>query len=207
MHLLESGLLEETLDLIERDYGSTADTNSVESNNVQELTSSNTSDNSPMSPTSKLRKRLLMQTQLAREVTKSKIRKEMERYESFSIPPKSVNILVWWKQHQNILPLLSIAARSVLAIPASSAKSERVYSSGANIVTAKRTRMKPNKVEQTLIIRENKSMVDEFKKNTTYKIVETRENAFLNVDIIEILREATEDSDTDAGVFDIDDKK
>ena len=66
--------------------------------------------------------------------------------------------------------------------------------------------MKPNKVEQTLIIRENKSMVDEFKKNTTYKIVETRENAFLNVDIIEILREATEDSDTDAGLFDTDDE-
>ena len=123
-----------------------------------------------MSPTSKLRKRLLMQTQLAREVTKSKIRKEMERYESFSIPPKSVNILVWWKQHQNILPLLSIAARSVLAIPASSAKSERVYSSGANIVTAKRTRMKPNKVEQTLIIRENKSMVDELKRAQHIKL-------------------------------------
>ena len=67
--------------------------------------------------------------------------------------------------------------------------------------------MKPNKVEQTLIIRENKSMVDEFKKNTTYNIVETRENAFLNVDIIEILREATEDSDTDAGLFDTDDEK
>ena len=95
MHLLESGFLEETLDLIERDFGSTDDTNSDESNNVQELTSSNTTDNSPMSPTSKLRKRLLMQTQLAREVTKSKIRKEMERYESFSISPKSVNILVW----------------------------------------------------------------------------------------------------------------
>ena len=148
-----------------------------------------------------------MKTKLAREVTKSKIRKEMERYESFSIPPKSVNILVWWKQHKNILPLLSIAARSVLAIPASSAKSERVYSSGANIVTAKRTRMKPNKVEQTLIIRENKLMVDEFKKNTTYKIVETRENAFLNIDIIEILREATEDADTDTGVFDTDDEQ
>ena len=86
--------------------------------------------------------------------------KEVERYENFSIQTKSDDILVWWKQHQNILPLLSIAARSLLAIPASSAKSERVYSSGANIVTAKRTRMKPNKVEQTLIIRENKSMVD-----------------------------------------------
>ena len=42
------------------------------------------------------------------------------------------------------------------------------------MVTAKRTRMKPNKVEQTLIIRENKSMMDEFKKNTTYQIVEIR---------------------------------
>ena len=50
-------------------------------------------------------------------------------------------------------------------------------------------------------------MVVEFKKNTTYKIVETRENAFLNVNIIEILREATEDADTDTGVFDTDDEQ
>ena len=50
-------------------------------------------------------------------------------------------------------------------------------------------------------------MVDEFKKNTTNKTVETRENAFLNVDVIEILREATEDADTDTRVFDTDDEQ
>ena len=125
----------------------------------------------------------------------------------FSIPPKCVDILFWLKQHQNISPLLSIAAQSVLAFPASSAKSERVYSSGANIVTAKRTRMKPNKVEQTIVIRENKSMVDDFKKNTTYNIVETGENDFLHIDIIEILNEATDDLDIEAELIDTDDEK
>ena len=37
---------------------------------------------------------------------------------------------------------------------------------GANVVTKKRTRMKPNKVEQTVIIKENKSTIEAFlKKN------------------------------------------
>ena len=64
--------------------------------------------------------------------------KEIRRYESFSIAPKDVNILMWWKKHENVLPLLSQIAKKVLTIHASSANSERVFSCGGNFVTAKR---------------------------------------------------------------------
>ena len=44
-------------------------------------------------------------------------------------------VLLWWKRHQNVLPILSKLSRMVVTIPASSAKSERAFSTGDNIVT------------------------------------------------------------------------
>ena len=52
--------------------------------------------------------------------------------------------------------------------------------------------MLPPKVEQTIIIKENKAKVDDFKAKTNYEIVKTGENAFLLIDIEEIVREAEE---------------
>ena len=68
----------------------------------------------------------------------SPIEKEFKRYESFSLPPKNVSLLECWKCHANVLPLLSKLGKKILTVPASSAKSERVFSSGGNFVTAKR---------------------------------------------------------------------
>ena len=52
----------------------------------------------------------------------------------------------------------------VLAIPSSSAKSERVFSVGGNLVTAKRGRLAASKVEDLIVIKENLEKVNEFKK-------------------------------------------
>lgn len=115
----------------------------------------------------------------------TKIKKEMEIYETFSTPSKTVNVLLWWKRHQNVLPILSKLSRMVLAIPASSAKSERVFSTGGNIVTFKRTRLNPKKVEELIIIKENEVNVEHFKDNTDYEIKVTGNNSFkdINLDI------------------------
>ena len=77
----------------------------------------------------------------------------------------------------NALPILSEIARSVLAFLASSAKSERVFSKGGNIVTVKRTRLNPKKVEKIVIIQENKKRVKEFMKKTTMRSSQTKGNA------------------------------
>ena len=124
----------------------------------------------------------------------------MDKYESFSIPSKTISVLAWWKLHCKILPILANIARSVLAIPASSAKSERVFSTGGNIVTVKRTRMRPKKVEQLIVIKENKSKVEDFKRRTTYEIDRTGQNGFLDIDIEEIVKE-TEDSSDEEDLF------
>ena len=99
----------------------------------------------PLSPTSQLRKKLGTRIEYRKHQKTSAIRKEMEQYENFSTAAKTVNILRWWKRMANALPILSEFARSVLAILASSAKSERVFSRGSNIVTIKRTRLNPRR--------------------------------------------------------------
>ena len=59
----------------------------------------------------------------------------------------------FWRHFENILqahqeqfPLLSYLARVVLAVPAASSKSERVFSVAGNMVTPKRNRLAPQQV-------------------------------------------------------------
>ena len=60
------------------------------------------------------------------------IRREMIQYENFSL---ASSVLGWWKDHEVVLPILSKVAKKVLTVPASSAKSERVFSTGTNFIT------------------------------------------------------------------------
>ena len=44
-----------------------------------------------------------------------------------------MKVLDWWKTHETVLPILAKVAKKVLTVPASSAKSERVFSTGRNV--------------------------------------------------------------------------
>ena len=81
-----------------------------------------------------------------------------------------MNILDWWKSHENVLPLLAKLAKRVLTVPASFAKSERVFSTGGNFVTAKRNSMGVKKVEDLIVIKENKTQIKDFKKYGSYNL-------------------------------------
>ena len=54
----------------------------------------------------------------------------MVQYESFTLAKKEDSVLGWWKNHEAVLPILAKVAKKVLTVPASSAKSERVFSKG-----------------------------------------------------------------------------
>ena len=134
-----------------------------------------------LSPTSKLLKQSRAKFPQALTKNRSKVRLEMDRYESFSLVSKHVNVLDWWKKHEAVLPLLSKQAKKVFTIPASSAKSERVYSTGGNVVTQKRNRTAAKKVEALILIKENKSKVEDFKQKSGYEIKKTDINPFKKV--------------------------
>ena len=65
---------------------------------------------------------------------------------------------------------MSSLAKKVLTIPASSSKSERVFSTGRNIVTAKRKRLDPSKVENLIVIKENRAQIEDFKNKAEYEL-------------------------------------
>ena len=66
---------------------------------------------------------------------------ELERYITQERMPRDTNIYTYWKAKQYDFPIIARIARDYLAIPATSAPSERVFSHGGDVVTKKRNRL------------------------------------------------------------------
>ena len=126
----------------------------------------------------------------------------MDRYESFTFPGKHVDILLWWKQHEAVLPLLASLAKKILALPS---KSERVFSTGGNIVTAKCNRLAPKKVESLIMIKDNMTNVEEFVKSGGYEIKQFDRNPFDEVELVKTPR--LSDTDTDFEIDEIEEEE
>lgn len=62
------------------------------------------------------------------------------------------NGLEWWDHHGKEYPKLSKFAKKMLAIPASSAASERVFSAAGNLISEKRNRLGPKSVNNILFL-------------------------------------------------------
>jgi hAT family C-terminal dimerisation region len=65
----------------------------------------------------------------------------------------TANPLTWWKDRAERYPLVAAVARKWLAVPASSAASERMFSSAGLTVTDKRTRLTGDKVAQLVFLK------------------------------------------------------
>lgn len=81
---------------------------------------------------------------------------EVSAYIEFR-PPKadSFDVLLWWKEHEKNFPKLAMIARGVLSIPASSAASERDFSSAGFVIQERRTQLKPGTVDDILFLHSN----------------------------------------------------
>ncbi len=67
--------------------------------------------------------------------------------------------LVWWRAHVEKFPHVWLLALVVLAIPATSAPSEHVFSVAANIVNKKRVRLKTDNVDILVFLKSNKEFI------------------------------------------------
>ena len=90
-------------------------------------------ENVELSPTTLLKRKMMAKSVVnnsknGRSDKGCEFQKEFAKYEMYLMAKDDVIILSWWKSHEKTLPLLSKVAKSVLAIPCSSAKSERVFS-------------------------------------------------------------------------------
>ncbi len=65
--------------------------------------------------------------------------------------------LDWWKRKQTVFPRLAACARKYLAVPASSAPVERMFSTAGLVVTAKRTRLHSSIVNDIVVLNQSQS--------------------------------------------------
>ena len=65
----------------------------------------------------------------------------------------------WWASQESRFPILSQLARKYLAIPASSAPSERLFSDAGNIMTIRRSNLLPSTFEHLVFCKRNWRLV------------------------------------------------
>ena len=63
--------------------------------------------------------------------------------------------LMWWRDRWRMYPTLWKLARRFLAIPATSAPSERAFSTAGNLVSLRRASLKVDRVSDLLLLKEN----------------------------------------------------
>ncbi|KAL4130708.1 hypothetical protein QTP88_008106 [Uroleucon formosanum] len=80
---------------------------------------------------------------------------EFTRYLSEPQINHNENPCLWWKARENVYPKISVLAKNILCIPASSASSERVFSTAGNIITPKRNLMTPYHLSALVFLKNN----------------------------------------------------
>ncbi|KAI2655656.1 E3 SUMO-protein ligase ZBED1 [Labeo rohita] len=80
---------------------------------------------------------------------------ELQSYLQCADLDSEENPLDLWREHQRVYPQLSKLAKKYLSIPATSAPSERVFSTGGNIVTCLRSSLKPENVDRLVFLAKN----------------------------------------------------
>jgi len=68
-------------------------------------------------------------------------------------------MLKWWRQQTSTFPKLAALARSVLAVPATSAPSKRVFSVAGHVINAKRSSLAPSRSNKIVFVHENDRFV------------------------------------------------
>jgi len=81
------------------------------------------------------------------------IQSELANYKSLKVPPASSNPLKFWEQQATDYPIMSRTARRLFCITASSAQSERDFSSVGRTVTDMRSRLNEDTIEAVQLLR------------------------------------------------------
>jgi hypothetical protein len=101
-------------------------------------------------------------THSAEEIHIQTIDQELEHYRSMpdleSCAASPGDPLRWWKENSNALPNLSKLARKYLAIPATSAPSERLFSVAGLTISEQRSTLRPDNAETLIFLKQNWSL-------------------------------------------------
>lgn len=84
---------------------------------------------------------------------------EIDEYTRLDMPKEDCDLIKWWADHQESLPLLTKLALGVLAIPASSASAESNFSSAGFVVSDRRSQIDSTLLESILVCRSNSDLL------------------------------------------------
>ena len=82
------------------------------------------------------------------------IQREIDMYKTQPTTPLSSDPLVWWSDNAAKFPYIAAVARLHLGIPATSVPSDRVFSTAGDVVTAQRSRLSGEHVDQLIFSQE-----------------------------------------------------
>ncbi|WVZ98963.1 LOW QUALITY PROTEIN: hypothetical protein U9M48_044333 [Paspalum notatum var. saurae] len=95
------------------------------------------------------------------------------------------NILFWWQKHELTYPILSLLAKDVLTVPASTISSESNFSLASRVIKERRYRLTPDMVEVLSCIKDCEhadTHLQHSVEEETNKLEEVHENMYLDVD-------------------------
>lgn len=81
-------------------------------------------------------------------------RNELSEYMNLKVS-KDTDLIQFWLDNKSVLPKLYTVARQVLCVPASSAASERVFSTAGRLLEKRRTNLSPGTVNSLLFLHSN----------------------------------------------------
>ena len=79
---------------------------------------------------------------------------EWSRYLNQPVAPQVTNIYDYWKVKQYEFPTIARISRDFLAIPATSAPSECIFSGGNDLITKKRARLSVDSIQMLMCLRD-----------------------------------------------------
>ena len=77
---------------------------------------------------------------------------EVQRYIESQFIWDGEDILNFWQSQANAFPLLAKVAKIILCVPATSASSERTFSSAGRVLESRRNRLNPGTVDAILFL-------------------------------------------------------
>ena len=80
---------------------------------------------------------------------------EMQQYLRVKNLPRSEDPIKWWKDNAASYPLLKKLAQKYLIIPGTSVPAERLFSKAGELVSAKRSSLKPENIDMFLFLNKN----------------------------------------------------
>jgi len=94
----------------------------------------------------------------------AEIQREFSLFNLEKVIHEKADPLAWWKTRKAQYPLLATLARRVLAVPATSANAERLFSKAGLTLTDKRNRLSGDNIELLVRLREAWLPLEEYEK-------------------------------------------